>query len=182
MNRVLIGFALCLVAGAAYAGNGFSDGGYQYIQLQRVGTMTGNYQTGHLLNHMTDGVEMTFVAQDEAANLFIRADTVDFGYANEDDKTPSEILLTGSVLIRNRASVIESEHAVINLADGVAVFTGNPKMDSEQMQNLRATRIEVNLNTGDFQVDEGEIERMDFQLVESAEESPPVTDSDGESP
>lgn len=186
MNRALIGFAVCLIAGTAHAGNGFSDDGYQYIELQRVGTMTGNYQTGHLLNHMTDGVEMTFVAKDEEANLFMRADTVDFGYDNDDDKTPSKILLTGSVLIRNRASVIESEHAVINLADGMAIFTGNPKMDSEQMRNLRATRIEVNLKTGDFQVDNGQVERMDLQLMEStdeaAEESATTSDLDGETP
>ena len=182
MNRVLAGLALCLAAGLVHAENGFSESGYQYIQLHRVGSMTGNYQTGHLLNHMEDGVEMTFVAQEEEANLYIRAETVDFGYENDDDQAPSEILLHGSVLIRNRASVIEAEHAVINLAEGMAVFTGNPKMDSEQMHNLRAKRIEVNLKTGDFQVNEGEIERLDFQLMETSDDTPVVTDPDGESP
>ena len=152
-----------LVAASADTGDQSTE--YTHLELHRVGTMKGNYQTGHLLQRMEDGVNMTFVATDPEKSLRIQADTVDFVYENEDEAQPTGILLRGSVTIEVAENVIQSGKADIDLSSGQALFTDNPRMNAEQMQNLRAKRISVNLNTGDFQVDQGEIERMDFGLL-----------------
>lgn len=166
MRMLSLSFIVATVALlAASADTGDHSAEYTHLELHRVGTMKGNFQTGHMLDRMEDGVNMTFVATDPEKSLRIQADTVDFVYENEDGAQPTGILLRGSVTIEVAENVIESGRADIDLSSGQALFTENPRMNAEQMQNLRAKQISVNLNTGDFQVDQGEIERMDFGLL-----------------
>lgn len=179
MKHVMAAILLCCqplaLAAADVAATG-SD--YTHITLHHVGTMKGNYQAGQMLSRMENGVDMTFVAADPERNLHIQADTVDFLYSGDASGVPSGLRLTGQVTIRTGNNVIRSREANVDLEDGTALFTGDPQMDGEQIRDLRAKRIEVNLKTGDFEVKEGEIQQVVFG---PADRSPDAGAADAES-
>lgn len=153
MKRILTAILVILAPpGASVAQGAFSDAGFDHILLHHVGTLEGNYQEGHFLRKMAGGVDMTFVAADPSDNLKIQAETVDFVYGQEDSDQPSRILLEGGVHITNRDNIIRSEKADVDFQSGMAVFTGNPVMNTEQVKDLAAEKILVNLRTGDFEM------------------------------
>ncbi len=154
------------LAPGAVAEPELSQGSFSHIELHHVGTMKGNYQTGNLLTHMSDGVKLTFVAKDAAENLHVESETVDFTYANKEDSVPSHIVLKKKVMIRTLGNLIRADKAEIDFETGLATFTGNAQMDTEAVHNLQASSIKVNLNTGDFEVLNAVSERVDITLGE----------------
>ena len=144
----------------AAAQGGFGSSNYEYIELRSVGTMEGNYQDGRFLHSMSDGVDMVFVAANPEDSLTIQAQTVEFRYADEETGSPSRIILEGDVVIVNSRNTIRSDHADIDFDSGDAVFTGNPRMDTEEVKNLRAKVINVNLKTGDYEMSSVRVEKL----------------------
>lgn len=163
MKHVILTMTIvCCATWAAAQGGGLSNGKYKYIELRRVGTMTGNYQSGHFLRAMKGGVDMTFVADVPEDNLLIRAQTADFSYADGETGSPSKIHLVGKVYIENMGNTIRSGAADIDFDSGEAVFVDNPEMDTKQAQGLRASRIRINLETGDYEMTSVRIRKLDL--------------------
>lgn len=157
---------------------GFDRNKYKYIELRRVGTMTGNYQSGHFLHSMTGGVDMTFVAEVREDDLLIRAQTADFTYVDETSGSPSKIHLTGKVYIENMGNTIRAGKADIDFDSGEALFVDHPEMDTEQVQGLRADRIQINLETGDYEMSSVRIKKLDLNAGRAAAKTQGLNEQD----
>ena len=141
---------------------------FTHIELHRVGKLIGNYQSGRLLKKMSEGVKMTFHAELRENNIEVEANSVDFLYAEGDQQMPSTIALHGKVRIKNQNNVIQSDEATINFDSGLAVFTGNARMDSDAAKDLRASKIQMNLKTGDFELSNATITHLDLSNIEDS--------------
>lgn len=170
MNLVKLaaGCLLFVLTVAAYAQSMTAQ--FEYIELKKVGKMTGNYQSGNLLHKMSGGVELLFVARNREENLAVSASRIDFEYANKQATSPIRIVLEGDVKIVSQGNYITSDKADIDFESGIAVFTGDPHLDSDQIKNMRAERIVVNLETGDFDVSNGRIDKVIPDAKESSAE------------
>lgn len=157
---LIIVLVILSAPGAAVAQGAFGDSRYVAFQIHRAEEVMGNYREGSRVHKMTGGVHITFLAEDPEENLDVKAETMDFLWSEGGDAELSRILLRGDVLITDRGNVISAEQADVDFESGLAVFTGNPAMNTEQVQDLRAEKIIVNLKTGDFELFHVEADRI----------------------
>lgn len=87
----------------------------------------------------------------------IRADSAVLLLHNKDGgrSTHPEVRLHGNVHLHTPLGIIEARHAEIDYVSGDALFSGDVLMNSEQVQELRAKSIEINLKTHAFRILEG---------------------------
>ena len=107
----------------------------------------------HGLDKMYGGVDMEFVADDTANNLSIKAESADFVYDEADKTRLVRILLKGEVIIQSQQNEIRSQEADIDFDSGEATFTGKPTMEGEQFRDVKTSLILINLDTGDYKLD-----------------------------
>lgn len=161
MTRAAI--AMCLLLSCTF---GFADelvGGTDFtnVRLDRAGLIKGNYKTGRIIESMSGGVKMTFLGETPQQNVELTANQVDFQYDDdaEDPTRPNKITMTGNVTIIVEGNRVDSGVAVFDLEAGMATFTENPIIDMKDEENtikLAASIILLNLDTGDFEVREGQ--------------------------
>jgi len=159
--------ALLLVAGLL-AGEALAQGGTEgYSKMSVIaGVMTGNINTKRL-DKLSDGVQIELISEDGTKpNLPIKASTVTFTWI-EGKSTPATISMRGSVDINHPQAHITAERADWNLESGELVFTGNPVLDSEDFKNLKADEIRINMETGAYQLRQGNVKEMPLQGAES---------------
>ena len=158
MIRTLTIIGLILVSGAwAQELTGGTD--FTNVRLDRAGLIKGNYKSGRIIESMSGGVKMTFLGETPQQNVELTADQVDFQYTDETSKRPSKITMSGSVTIIVEGNRVDSGSAVFDLDAGLATFNDNPIIDMKDEGNsikLAAKVILLNLDTGDFEVREGQ--------------------------
>ncbi len=164
----LVAIAVILsVPATAVAQGAFGDSDYVAVLLHSAKKVTGNYREGSRLREMTGGVHITFIAEDPEGNLDVKAETIEF-IESEGGGETSRILLRGDAVIANRGNVVSAEQADVDFETGLAVFTGNPAMDTEEVQGLRAGKMIINLNTGDFELSDLEAGRIELDSLGDA--------------
>ncbi len=144
----LAAFAVLLCAIGWAQQGGLTDSGYYALEVRHIGHAEFNLGSGGF-KFMEGGADLVFRSKDPANDLPVRAQRIDFTYANPDDPTPSRIVLQGNVVIEHSEGTIRAAKADINFQTGDAVFTGSPKLDSARAKGLESERIVLNLNTQD---------------------------------
>lgn len=139
--------AVVLLATAAHA----QMGGYSSMKIDRAGQIVGNFNGA--IEEMSGGVSIVLLSDDPAkGNLPIKADRITFEWA-EDGGQPRLIVLTGDVRITHPQADIAAEKAEWNFESGELVFTGNPVMNSPKAQDMRGSRMVLNMEAGTFRVE-----------------------------
>lgn len=158
LNALL--FAGILLALPALAQGG--AGGYSKMSV-KADSMTGNMNTGRP-EKLSGGVEIELIALDSGrSNLPIRANTVTFSW-RDGLPTPVAITMQGNVDINHPDAHIRSQRADWNMETGELVFTGDPVLESEEFDELRAGEIRINLETGDYELSNGvQVKEMPIQ-------------------
>lgn len=155
-----VAVACFVLAAAAVPAQELTSGtDFTNVRLDRAGLIKGNYKTGRIIESMSGGVEMTFLGETPQQNVEISADEVEFQYAKSDSRRPSKIFMSGSVTIVVEGNRVDAGAAEFDLDGGLATFTDNPVIDmndGEKNIRLAAKIILLNLDTGDFEVREGQ--------------------------
>lgn len=155
--------AMLLVAGLV-ALPALGQGGTQGYSRMSVnaGTWVGNINTKRL-DKLSGGVAIVLLSDDASKpNLPIKASEITFTW-KEGENTPETISMRGNVDITHPQAHITSQRADWNLASGDLVFTGNPVLDSEDFKNLVAKEIHINMDTGAYSLQGGNVEEMSLQ-------------------
>lgn len=152
--------ATLLVAAPAIAQGGAE--GYAKMSV-KADTMTGNMNTGRP-EKLAGGVEIVLISADGSKpNLPIKANTVTFSW-KDGQTTPASIAMQGNVDIRHPDAHIRAQRADWNMLSGDLVFTGNPVLESEEFEELKAGEIRINLATGRYELSNGvEVKEMPIQ-------------------
>lgn len=153
---ILAAFAFAAVCGAQELAGGTD---FSKVRLDRAGVIKGNYKTGRIIESMSGGVKMTFLGETPQQNVELSANQVDFEYSSKEERKPSRITLNGSVTIIVEGNRVDAGSAVFDIDAGMATFTDNPIIDMKDEENsikLAASIILLNLDTGDFEVRDGQ--------------------------
>jgi lipopolysaccharide export system protein LptA len=135
---------------------------FKEIVLRKAGKLKINYKSKNFIQRMEGGVDMTFVAEDEASNMDIQAEAIDFDYSASQDGSPSKMVLTGNVSIKNGEMTIKAPKAIVDMASMKAEFIGGSKITSADGATLTADTIIVNLETGDADLTQVKADRLEF--------------------
>ena len=157
-----------LLASSLLAAPAPAQGGTEgYARMSvNAGVMTGNINTKRL-DKLSGGVAIELISDDGTKpNLPIKANEVTFTW-KEGQTTPSTISMRGNVDISHPQAHITAQRADWNLESGDLVFTGNPVLDSEDFKNLKADEIRINMETGAYELRQGNVKEMPLQGAES---------------
>jgi hypothetical protein len=161
MRYVIGALALLLVTAPALA-QGTTEG-YDVMSL-KAGLMKGNFNSGQM-DSLTGGAHIVLKASDGSKpDMPIKANAITFTW-KEGQSTPALIKMEGNVDIRHPEAKITAQRADWNLESGDLVFTGSPVMDSPQLKGLRAQKISINLNTGAFELVQGEADEAPIESM-----------------
>ncbi len=152
--------AAWLVAGCAMAQELGGDlGGYTSMQID-AGRFVGSFSGGMAIKEMTDGVRITLLSEDAKLKpLPIRAYKMKFDY-KEGASKPSVITMEGNVEVQHPQGSISAEKADWNFDTGLLVFSGNPVMNSDQVKDLRGSRITMNFKTNEVEVSDMKVQQI----------------------
>lgn len=151
--------AACMLAGPARAQGGTE--GYSRMSV-KAGVMTGNINSRRL-DKLSGGVEIELISEDSTQpNLPIKADLITFVWV-DGRNTPAKISMRGNVDITHPDAHITAERADWNLETGDLIFTGNPVLDSADFKGLRADEIQINMETGAYELRQGNVREMAIQ-------------------
>lgn len=170
MKKLLSVLALfSIVAVPTYAQGGAE--GYDLMSV-KAGLMKGNFNTGQM-DSLTGGAFIVLKASDGTKpDMPIKANAISFTW-KEGQTTPALIKMEGSVDIRHPDAKITAQRADWNLESGDLVFSGSPVMDSPALKGLRAEKISINLNTGAYELTQGEVDEAPLEGM-SSENSAPI--------
>lgn len=151
----------CLVVGfvtAAYAeGPTTPPGQEKGFSLDRMRIDKGkqvvyNIETG-MLESVTGGFDITLLPKNpEEKGVRLRGDTLEFVAPQKEGERPTQLILKSNVIIDHPQVVIMADKAEWDQESNVLVFTGNPMIKSSQAKEIRGTRMELDLNTMKFHV------------------------------
>lgn len=159
MTRALLALALTLSCAVAISDELIGGTDFNNVRLDRAGVIKGNYKTGRIIESMSGGVVMTFLGKTPQQDVKLSADNVKFQYPTDDADKPSKITMNGHVTIIVEGNRVDSGAAEFDLEAGMATFTQNPIIDmkdEEKSIKLAASIILLNLDTGDFEVRDGQ--------------------------
>ena len=160
MKKVLPGLALLLMIAAPLHAQGGAEG-YDVMSV-KAGLMKGNFNTGQM-DSLTGGAFIVLKSSDGSKpEMPIKAGAITFTW-KEGQTTPALIKMEGDVDIQHPDAKITAQHADWNLESGDLVFTGNPVMDSPALKGLRAQKISINLNTGAYELTQGEVDEAPLE-------------------
>lgn len=167
--------ALCaastiLCATPAPAQDEAGQSSYKYVDIRR-GDMEGYFRGGPFAEKMTGGVELVFVAENEADNMVVNADTITFQYSEEDDTSPTGALLEGNAHIVSAGNDISSPKATMNFKENRVFFTGGVRVSMEAAQDVLADSLDLDLSTGYYKltkIRQGRINAQKLGLAGSA--------------
>ena len=125
-------------------------GNFKDIFIEQAPEVIGNYKSGNFVEQMRGGVKLTILAEDEADNLKVEANTIDFDYGTEGDQTPTSLTLTGKVVIENAEMRIVAPKAILNTKTNMAEFIGETDIYSADRAPVRADEVVVDMNTGNI--------------------------------
>lgn len=160
MTAIALAMLLFFAADEAEPEGGFAGGAYIGFELHHCDVLEGNLKT--TIREMTGAVNMTLLAEDPERNLTVKAERVQFTYDSDTARTPSKILLERNVTVAHPQGTVHSQMASIDFSKSVVRFTGNPRLDSEQLQGLQAKEIVLNLETEDFTILNPRVKRVLF--------------------
>ncbi len=156
-----------LLASPAFAQGGAD--GYDLMSV-KAGLMRGNINTNRP-ESFSGGAHIVLKASDGTKpEMPIKASTITFTW-KDGQTTPAVIKMEGNVDIRHPDAKITAQRADWNLETGDLVFTGNPVMDSPALKGLRAKKISINLNTGAYELEQGEVDEAPLESMDSGSSS-----------
>lgn len=152
MKRTLLFLILLGLAGGAPGQEEGNLGGYNAMQIERVGRFRGSFDGTIGIREMTDGVRITLVSDDPALQpLPIRANIMRFTWPEGTD-TPTAIIMEGNVEVQHPQASVKADRAEWDFEKGELVFTGNPIMNSDTVKGLRGNKMVINFNENYFDV------------------------------
>ncbi|MCF6285294.1 MAG: hypothetical protein L3K26_08900 [Candidatus Hydrogenedentes bacterium] len=171
MRHFLMGLAiLALLAPPIHAQGGAE--GYDKMSV-KAGLMRGNINTNRP-ESFSNGARIVLKSSDGSKpDLPISANTITFSW-KDGQSSPVSIKMDGNVDIKHPDANITAQHANWNLETGDLVFTGNPVMDSTELKGLRAEKISINLNTGAYEMIQGEIDETPIGGMDSGGSDTPI--------
>ena len=123
---------------------------YRTLQLHHSGLLEGNLDGK--IHRISEGVDMTLVAETAENNLDIRSKTLEFIYTEGEKRVIDRIIFEGDVIFEQSGGVFRADKATVDFNRGKASFTGNVRVDHEQFRGVEAPYITLDLNTHDFVV------------------------------
>ncbi|MFP6583071.1 MAG: hypothetical protein VCD00_11030 [Candidatus Hydrogenedentota bacterium] len=160
----LIGITI-IMAGALSAGEVVAQSktaNFKRVMLHEAGKAYLNYKSGQFIQSLEQGVHLTFVAEDEANNMEVKATKIVFDYTDSKDDSVSKMILTGDVIIRNAELQIEAPKAIINIVTMNAEFIGESKIIRENGEVGYAESIQIDLDTGMIEMDKLRIDNLEL--------------------
>lgn len=169
MRHTLFTLILFTLAAATAFAQGGADG-YDVMSV-KAGLMKGNFNTGQM-DSLTGGAHIVLKASDGSKpDMPIKASAITFTW-KEGQTTPALIKMEGNVDIRHPEAKITAQRADWDLESGDLVFTGNPVMDSPALKGLRAEKISINLNTGAYELVQGEVDEAPLEGMSNGGDAP----------
>lgn len=160
--RPMLLVALCAVLGGVAAAQEPDSGlgGYTSMKIERVGRFRGSFDDDMTIKEMTGGVSITLLSDDPAQQpLPIRANTMRFEW-EEDSGTPARIEMEGNVDVQHPKGHLTAEKGVWDFKKGVLEFTGNPVLDSPRAKGVRGTKMTIDFNANNL-----DIENMQADMI-----------------
>ncbi len=152
MNRRRLSGLMCLFLSAVLLGVlaevHADETIYEALQLHKFGQLEGNLDGA--LHRLSGGVHLTLIAESADDNLDVEAQTVEFLYSDDEDKTPTVIVFEGDVRFSHQSGTVRAEKATIDFEKREALFTGNPKADMSRIHGAEVEFIRLNLDTRDL--------------------------------
>lgn len=178
MKRIFLALCAVAVGGVAIAQEaGGSLGGYNALQIGHVGRFRGGFDANMTIREMTEGVNITLLAEDGSQPpLPMRSYTMKFTWIEGSD-TPSMITMEGSVEVNHPMGSVTAEKAVWDFAKEELVFTGNPVMNSEKVKGLRGSKMTINFRNNTFEVDDMEADKVPLRGMGDAGSDPSLLTS-----
>lgn len=166
MRTILVTALVCMSAICADAQDSKStDISFEELQV-KAGELVGNFKSGQMVQHLKGGVKLVLIAKDPAENMKIDANTIDFFYDEKspelEEGTPSRMELNGDIVITSQTFNIRSQKAIVRLDTMEATFIGSTEFSADGGSPGKADGIVVNFNTGDINMSNANIPKLDL--------------------
>ena len=138
---------------------------FKEVVIRNAGKLSGNFKNGQMLQKLEGGVDLTFVGHEAANSIDVKSKSIDFEYADTDEDTPSKMVLTGNVIIKNGEMTVKSPKAIIDLVVMRADFIGKSEIKFENGDTAFADSIQVDLETGEIELTKFHAEKIDLMKM-----------------
>jgi len=147
---------------------------YKRLDIEEQHGTSGSLK-GAPLQKIQGPVRMSLIGKLPEDTLTIRAGLVTLEYGNDPEvRTPTRVLLTGGVEIKQAASLVKSDTAELDLAGRKARFNGNVTITGDQIANGSGPFLDMDLETGVWTLGgPGGVMSFDFTASESAKDKQP---------
>ena len=158
-------------AAAAPEAKTVSGGKFNRLRLDKGRVVKFNIETG-ALESITGGFDITVLSEKAGeGEVRLRGSSMQASGQSADGKGPEQIILEGDVVIDHPKANITAEKAEWNFAKNSLVFTGNPILNTDQVKGWRASRMELNMETGVFTSTDSQAAEVMMQRGEGSGEA-----------
>lgn len=158
MKRLMALIALAMLVGPAGGQERETSTTFTTIELHRYGKLEGTLDTP--VRRISEGVDMTLRAETPEDNLDIQCKAVEFIYAEGEKYAIDHVIFEGDVIFEHRDGVVRAEKVTIDFNTRKAKFTGNPRVENDQIRGVEAAYITLDLDTHEFVMGPGKIKEI----------------------
>ena len=109
------------------------------------------------LREVKGPAEIELVGKDPNDSITVAADLVTFGYATDEDTSPSALIFKGRVVFTLSQGTVRTDQASVDFSAGKVQFRGKVSVELTQLRAGPMDSLDLDLNTGDIDISPGQI-------------------------